>query len=389
MTQADERKEGGVYYTPVPVVEYIVQSTLGERLTSIMDDVKAELDCDEPDFEAARAEFDRIEDIRFLDVTCGSGSFLIKAYDLFVDCYDEYKDIVRDVNGSGELFDYSNAQKVPDDYRQRILRNNIHGVDLDYQATEIATVNLLLKALQKGDKLPSILDDNIKSGNSLLNGTVDDIAEVLEISEEEARELGAFNWEDEFDTVFEDGGFDVIAGNPPWGAELDAIEPWVEHPNHGFELATGQYDSYELLVELGDELLAENGTLGFIIPDSIFNEDSDNFREWLVSKHQLDRVHKLGEGIFPNVWAATAIVQYTIADADSENPVEVSLLQKDDRERMMGSGGGSVVESHRTERTCNTSETVLGRGRVHVRCVGFRRRSPDYGDYDDRDCCVG
>ncbi|WIV66573.1 Eco57I restriction-modification methylase domain-containing protein [Natrialbaceae archaeon AArc-T1-2] len=353
ISQQDERKEGGVYYTPVPVVEYIVEATLGERLDSIMADVKAELDGDEPDFEAARKHFDEIEDIRFLDVTCGSGSFLIKAYDLFESCYDEFKGLVNDAKEDGELFGFSNAQRLPDDYRQRILRNNIYGVDLDYQATEIASVNLLLKALKKDEKLPTILEDNIKQGNSLLNGSPDEVADVMGISEEEAEELGALDWENKFDDVFEEnGGFDVIAGNPPWGADIDEIDAWLESEEE-YDLAVNQYDSYELLIELGDDLLTENGTLGFIIPDSIFNEDSVPLRRWLVDERQLDRVHKLGEGVFPDVWAATAIVQYTIADPDPENEVEVSLLQKEDRETMMGSGGealGSVVgkKSHVT-----------------------------------------
>ncbi len=343
VAQADERREGGIYYTPVPVVEYIVESTLGDRLDAIMADVKAELQGDEPDFEAARNEFDRIEEIRFLDVTCGSGSFLIKAYDLFRDCYEEYKSLVSDAKGSEQLTGFSNAQKVPDDWRQRILRHNLYGVDLDYQATEIATVNLLLKALKKGEKLPSILEDNVRRGNSLLNGTTENVADVLGVSEAEAEELGAFKWEDEFDGVFEEnGGFDVIAGNPPWGADIDAIESWIEHDEHGFELAAGQYDSYELLIELGEDILTEDGTLGFIIPDSIFREEHEELREWLVTRHQLQQGHKLGEGIFDDVWSGTAIVQYTTTESDGTNTVECSVLRKEDRDRMQGSGGAAL-----------------------------------------------
>lgn len=343
VTNQDHRRDEGIYYTPVPVVEYLVESTLGEVIDGIMADAKAELEGDNPDFEAAREEFDRIEDLRFLDVTCGSGSFLIKAYDLFVDAYEEYAEIARDGSGSGGVQSYSAAQTIPSDYKRRILQNNIFGVDLDYQATEIATVNLLLKALKKDEKLPSILEESIKSGNSLLNGTASEVADVLGISEEDARELGAFSWEDEYEDVFADkGGFDVIAGNPPWGADLNVYEDWLEDSEHGYELAVGQYDSYELCLELGGRLLRDGGTLGFIIPDSIFNENSVPLRRWLVEDNQLDRVHKLGEGVFPNVWAATTIVQFTNADADPKHDVEVSLLQEEDREQMMGSGGEAL-----------------------------------------------
>jgi len=343
VTQADERREGGIYYTPIPVVEYIVESTLGERLDSIMANVEQELAGDDPDFEAARNEFDQIESIKFLDVTCGSGSFLIKAYDLITECYDEFKTLVQDANGGGELTSYSASQTLPNDYEQRILRNNLFGVDLDYQATEIATVNLLLKALRKGEKLPAILEDNVRRGNSLLNGDPGAVADALGVSEAEARELGAFNWEDAFDEVFEaNGGFDVIAGNPPWGADIEEIESWVEHEEHGFELAAGQYDSYELLMEAGEDILTDGGTLGFIIPDSIFREEHEELREWLATNHTVEQAHKLGEGIFEDVWSGTAIVQYTTEESDGSNTVECSVLRKEDRERMQGTGSTAL-----------------------------------------------
>ncbi len=343
VTQADERREGGIYYTPVPIVEYIVESTLGDRLDNIMDDVKVELEGNDPDFEAARRQFDRIESIKFLDVTCGSGSFLIKAYDLLIECYDEFKRLVRDANGNSGVTAYSAAQTLPSDYEQRILRNNLFGVDLDYQATEIATVNLLLKGLNKDEKLPTILKDNIKRGNSLLNGSPDEVAEVLDISEEEARDIGAFDWEDEFEVIFEEnGGFDVIAGNPPWGADVEDIEDWIEHDDHGYELAEGQYDSYELLIELGADILNEDGTIGFIIPDSIFREEHEGLREWLVTQHTTDKVHKLGEGVFEEVWSGSAIIQYTMRESDGSNTVECSVLRKEDRDRMQGTGGATL-----------------------------------------------
>lgn len=343
VTQADERREGGIYYTPVPVVEYIVESTLGERLDSIMDEVKAELEREHPDFEAARKHFDQIQTIRFLDVTCGSGSFLIKAYDLIANCYEQFQDLVKEANGEGGVTSYSEAQTIPSDYHRQILRNNIYGVDLDYQATEIATVNLLLKALNKGEKLPSILEDNIKQGNSLLNGSPEEVADVLDVSVAQARELGAFEWEEEFDDIFDDeGGFDVIAGNPPWGADVEEIEPWLES-ERGFELAEGQYDSYELLVELGEYVLNENGTLGFIIPDSVLAKDSVPLREWLVEKQKLNQVYKLGEGLFENVYTGTAIVQYTRGTPDENHTVRTGLIQKADRKEMMGSGGKALA----------------------------------------------
>jgi len=338
----DERQEEGIYYTPVPVVEYIVESVLGERIDDIMEAVRAELEQEEPNFTAAREEFDRINDIAVLDVTCGSGSFLIKAFDLIVDAYDEYQELARSANGGIGVQEYSSAQVIPSGYKRQILQNNIFGVDLDYQATEIASVNLLLQALDKDEKLPKILEDNIKCGNSLLNDTSAHISETLDIPPEEAEEMGAFEWETEFEQIFrERGGFDVMIGNPPWGAEMDEYEEWLESDD-GYELAEGQYDSYELFLELGGELLADDGQLGFIIPDSLLNKNTIPLRQWLVENKQLDRIYKLGEGIFDDVFAGTAIIQYTNQSPTPETEVEVGLIQKSDRKQMMGSGGRAL-----------------------------------------------
>jgi type I restriction-modification system DNA methylase subunit len=342
VTQPDERREGGVYYTPVPVVEYIVETTLGNRISEIMSDVRNELNSENPDFEKARSRFDDIEDLKVVDVTCGSGSFLIKSYDLIVDAYEEFDDLRKQANGGMGIADYSEALSIPNDYEQKVLRDNIFGVDLDYQATEIASVNLLLKALRKGEKLPAILEDNIKRGNSLLNGSAEKVADVMDISEEEAIEIGAFDWEKEFSEIFEENnGFDVIVGNPPWGAETDPYSDWLESEN-GFELAKGQYDSYELFLELGEELLNDEGSMGFIIPDTLLNRDSSPLREWLVENKQIDQVYKLGEGIFDSVYAGTVILQYTNRPPSEDTETKVGLIQKEDRKRMMGSGGEAL-----------------------------------------------
>jgi type I restriction-modification system DNA methylase subunit len=337
--RSDERREGGIFYTPVPVVEYIVETTLGKRLDNILNDVRDELSSDDADFEKAYNIFSRVEDVRVVDISCGSGSFLIKAYDEFIRAYDEYDELLKEARSDEMgLSEYSTVQSRPKDYRQRILKNNIFGVDLDSQATEIASVNLFLKALNQGEAVPTMLEKNIRRGNSLLNGSPEEVAETLDISVDDAKDLGAFDWKENFDQIFSDDGFDIVVGNPPWGANTESYAEWVED---NYELATGQYDSYELFVELSGELLNEGGLLGFIIPDSLFSDKSDNIRKWLTER-QLNQVHKLGEGVFPGVFAATAIIQYSNISPDPENEIEVSLLQKEDREQMLGRGGDAL-----------------------------------------------
>src|SRR5208283_6156569 len=79
---------------------------------------------------------------------------------------------------------------------------NVFGVDLDKQAVEIAQLNLLLKIAEKAQRLP-VLEENIKCGNSLIDDK--DIAGNK-----------AFNWNEEFKPIMEEGGFDVVIGNPPY-----------------------------------------------------------------------------------------------------------------------------------------------------------------------------
>lgn len=343
--RSDGRREDGIYYTPVQVVEYIVNSTLGNRLDSLMEGVRANLQGENPNFEKARESFDKIKEVRFLDISCGSGSFLIKAYDRFIECYEEFDRLTRDARKNNTAVrDYeTGTHQIPDSYRQRILRDNLFAVDLDPQATEIASVNLFLKALEHGENPPTLLEENVRCGNSLLNGSVEEVADVLGITDGEAEKLGAFDWKSEFNDVFNRSGdgFTVIAGNPPWGAEIDSYRDWIESDDN-YELATGQYDSYDLFLELTGDLLEDGGTLGFIIPDSILREEHEATRKWLAENHQLDRIHKLGEGVFEDVWAGSVILQYTTTLSNGENIVECSVLRKEDRNRMQGAGGDAL-----------------------------------------------
>jgi hypothetical protein len=104
---------------------------------------------------------------------------------------------------------------------------------------------------------------------------------------------------------------------------------------------------------LGGDLLREGGTLGFIIPDSILREEHEHLREWLATNYQIDQAHKLGEGVFTDVWAGSAIVQYTVAPPSGEHTVNCSVLRKEDREQMKGAGGNalrSLIETRLNEK---------------------------------------
>jgi type I restriction-modification system DNA methylase subunit len=332
VAQEEIRRDDGIYYTPTPVVEYIIDTSIGEMLENIMEEVRHHLNQDPPQFKEARETFDQIQDIHFLDNACGSGTFLIKAYDRFVNCYEEYKDLVNEaqksLNGNAggdmDVGVFTEAQTIGNDFRRDILQDNIYAVDQDHQAIEIASMNLVLRALKKDQELPEILGENLKTGNSLLNGSEEEVEEVL------GNELASqsVDWENEFPEVFDKGGFTCIAGNPPWGADMTGYEDWLEAGDN-YELADGQYNSYTLFLELGHQILEEDGALEYIIPDSVFNDDYEYLRRWLLDKNQVEQVHKMGEGLFENVYHPTAIIEFSKSNPDPENEVGISLLKKD------------------------------------------------------------
>ena len=235
--ETSKRKKQGIYYTPSYIVDYIVQNTVGEILNGKRTLVEK-------------------EGIKILDPACGSGSFLIKAFEVV----DNHIKSLRNKNSKNLKQDALR--------RYRVLTENIYGVDLDEQAIEIARLNLLLKALVPGNKLP-LLTEHMKVGNSL-------------ISDEKITDK-AFNWEKEFPDVFkvDNLGFDVIVGNPPWGAKL--TEKDKAYFRQQYKTAKGLLDTFALFLERAATLLKHGGYLGFILPDIVLLKNYPAIRKYILN----------------------------------------------------------------------------------------------------------
>jgi len=282
------RKEQGIYYTPTYIVDYIVRNTLGELLKNKKMDV---------------------EKIRVLDPACGSGSFLIKAFDLLNEYYQKdkyYQQTELDLKTG-----------IPFTTKVKILQNNIFGVDLDKQAVEIAQLNLLLKIAEKGHRLP-LLEQNIKCGNSL-------------IDDEKVAGDKAFIWNDNFKEIMGEGGFDIIIGNPPYGALFSNNEK--DFIKIAYESATGRYDSYYYFIERSIRLLVDGGFLSFITPDTwLTNYQTKNLRNLILSACAVVRIVGLPQGVFAEANVDTCIIivrkepNYGIR---RKNTLIVSILGKD------------------------------------------------------------
>jgi len=286
------KKAGGVYYTPTYIVDYIVKQTVGRLLEG-----KTPKDAGK---------------LRVLDPACGSGSFLIGAYQYLLDWHlNWYVDNEPEKHAKGKepkVYRIAAGWRLTAGERKRILSNNIYGVDIDAQAVEVSKLSLLLKVLEgETDEtlnaqmrlfheraLPD-LDGNIKCGNSLIGPDFFDGR--LELDDEERRSINAFDWRDEFAEVFKAGGFDAVIGNPPWGSAISMNEK--AYLQRRYVSRRGEAESHLYFIERGFSLLSRTGLLGFITPNTWLTiKNSEDVRRHLLSISALFEIDELSKYIF-------------------------------------------------------------------------------------------
>ncbi len=293
------KKAGGVYYTPTYIVDYIVEHTVGKLLEEKTPN--------------------QIAKLRVLDPACGSGSFLLGAYQTLLDWhlkwYSEndpekhakgknprlYRTISPSPHGRGQG---EGTWRLTTSERKRILLNSIYGVDIDPQAVEVTKLSLLLKVLEGENEetlvkhlrlfheraLPD-LADNIKCGNSLIGPDFYEGKQLSLIDEEERYRINAFDWHAEFPYIFpsltgkahlspsphgrgqgEGNGFDAVIGNPPYIRVSNIPEVMRPYLYESYDI-THRFDIYVAFVEKGFALLNTVGFMGFILPNKFMTSE--------------------------------------------------------------------------------------------------------------------
>ncbi|MEO7046738.1 MAG: TaqI-like C-terminal specificity domain-containing protein [Ferruginibacter sp.] len=289
------RKAGGVYYTPEYIVEYIVNNTVGKLI------------------EGKTPK--EISKIKIVDPACGSGSFLLGAFQYLLNYHRDYynRNPVPKATKEKPITPDGNLTTSE---KKRILINNIFGVDIDDNAVEVTKLSLLLKCME-GETEASItnqfklwnervlptLDENIRSGNSLVDV---DFYDTLDFGEE--KKVKPFSWKSNFPEVFKQGGFDVVIGNPPYvKAGLIGIEK--KYFSSKYKVYDGTADLYTYFFEKGINLLNKSGLFGIIVANKWMRASYGKaLRKWLKDQEIRDIIDFGDLQIFEGVTTYPCII---------------------------------------------------------------------------------
>jgi hypothetical protein len=289
------RKKEGAFYTPAFITRYIVEQALGGVLKVRFENLRQKHEAEatgtsrkplaDPsayDLHSLNAPQrktltrfweawqEELMKLRILDPACGSGAFLIEAFDQLYAVYETSNQRLEELRGQRTLFDLD----------RQILQHNLYGVDLNPEAIQICQLSLWIKTAARGKVLTS-LDHSIREGNSVIS--------------DPAVHPKAFHWQTAFPEVFAQGGFDVVVGNPPY-IRQEWLAPFKPFWEGRFNSYTSGADIFVYFFELGTELLRPGGRLAFITSGSwVRGTFGAPLRKFLSSNIRMESLVDFGE----------------------------------------------------------------------------------------------
>lgn len=312
--QATVRRAQGVYYTPVAIVDYMVNSTLGLRLQNkSVEDV-------------------RHRPFRILDPACGSGAFLLRAYQYLLQWYrvqylaklEQYRSQLY--QQSSETWHLTIAAK------QQILLGHLFGLDINQDAVNVTQRSLLLQMLEGSVEYqerqpdyafdPAILQLNIQCGNALIDLDFYQLNHSAQFTPEAVNQINAFSWNTAFPQIIESGGFEVILSNPPWvftrNARFDdRIKRYfqikylskTQSVQRSKSRQTGKVNLFVLFLFQCIELMHKDGQLGIIVPNTLLRTTVyETARKYILDRCSIEQIVDLGHEVFSGVTASSALL---------------------------------------------------------------------------------
>lgn len=318
----EEKRNKGQYYTPSEIIHYILDN-VGYTGTNMVGSQK-----------------------RLIDPACGSGSFLVTAARRLIAAYRGAKEQIDD----------------PEAVLDRV-QQSLFGFDLNPFACYLAEMNLLIQVLDLVKQALAVKKDlhlkpfhiyNVDaltrpSGiyyymnfNTLLAEENDEVNQIKNRAE---------------DSPYAQG-FTFVVANPPYGATLSESYKRMLRENWS-DIFYGQPDTYTFFLKLGLELLAKNGRLGFITPNTyLMGKNTAMLRSKLLNAGRIEQIVDLPQGIWADA-TVDCVLLFLAAESNEERrlaqQIQVNVLGMQDRldklashlweEQLIQSQGSWLVDS--------------------------------------------
>lgn len=317
-----KRKQDGIFYTPDYITRYIVQQAVGgwlrerrhetglDALPDLTDQDRATIGVNQQTkrllapsprvqrhLAAWEAYGQRLRAIRVLDPACGSGAFLNEAFGYLLREGQVVNDALAELRaGQRELFDLD----------RHILQHNLYGVDLNPESVQITRLSLWLQTANPGRPLTS-LDHSIRTGNSL-------IADPAVAGDR------AFDWNEAFPEAFENGGFDVVVGNPPYVRPRNLTEEQRAFLVDSYLTAENQFDLYQLFIEKSTQVSNEKARVSFILPNAFLaNKNTTKLRQHILDSYSIEKIVNSKAAVFEDASVEVLIFVFSKEKLEAES----------------------------------------------------------------------